>query len=65
MFTVATYIIEITNHQGSKNEIDGAFLYENQLYLIECKTSHLSREGKGTQTLYKMDTLVDYTGLHT
>jgi hypothetical protein len=57
--------VEIRNEQGIKNEIDAAFLHENQLYLMECKTAHLAREGKGTQTLYKMDTLVDYAGLHT
>ena len=57
--------VAIVNKQGIKNEIDGAFLHENQLYLMECKTSHLAREGKGTQTLYKMDTLVDYAGLNT
>ena len=57
--------VAIKNDQGIKNEIDAAFLHENQLYLMECKTSHLAKEGKGTQTLYKMDTLVDYTGLHT
>ena len=57
--------VEIRNQQGIKNEIDAAFLHENQLYLMECKTAHLAREGKGTQTLYKMDTLVDYAGLHT
>lgn len=49
-----------------KNEIDVAFLANNRLYLIECKTKRYDRddspEAQIAATLYKLDTLRDYFG---
>ncbi|MGZ8094749.1 MAG: Card1-like endonuclease domain-containing protein [Methylosarcina sp.] len=50
-----------------KNEIDVAFLKDNRLHLIECKTKVFTgnnpAHGDGAQTLYKLDTLKDLGGL--
>jgi len=54
--------------QGSPvtNELDVAFLADNRLHLIECKTkrfdSNQSPEAQVAATLYKLDTLRDYMG---
>jgi len=54
--------------QGSpvKNEIDVAFLANNRLYLIECKTKRFdgggSPEADAASTLYKLDTLRSHFG---
>ena len=48
---------------GTKNEIDAAFLYNNKLYIIECKTAKM--DDKGTDVLYKIDTIRGYAGLFT
>ena len=48
-----------------RNELDVAFLYQNRLYVIECKTKHYDRHGNdpgGADTLYKLDTLRDVLG---
>ncbi|MGZ8905929.1 MAG: Card1-like endonuclease domain-containing protein [Methylobacter sp.] len=54
------------NH-AVKNEIDVAFLKDNRLHLIECKTKVFAgphpAHGEGAQTLYKLDTLKDLGGL--
>lgn len=46
-----------------QNELDVAFLYDNQFYLIECKTKIFNKDqhdnGSGAETLYKLDSLVD------
>jgi len=52
-----------------KNELDIAFLADNFLHIIECKTKRFkykeSNKGGGTETLYKLDTLQDlYGGLN-
>lgn len=48
------------------NEIDVAFLADNRLYLIECKTKRFenndSPEADVAATLYKLNTLRDYFG---
>lgn len=48
------------------NELDVAFLADNRLHLIECKTKRfdkeLSPESQLAATLYKLDTLRDYLG---
>jgi hypothetical protein len=61
--------IEVSrNHQGKavKNELDVAFLRDNRLYLIECKTkkytSNDALRSDGADTLYKLDTLRDLLG---
>jgi hypothetical protein len=50
-----------------RNEIDVAFLKDNRLHLIECKTKVFTgthpAHGDGAQTLYKLDTLKDLGGL--
>jgi len=49
-----------------KNEIDVAFLKDNRLYLIECKTKVFSNRhpvhSEGAQALYKLDSLKDLLG---
>ncbi len=47
------------------NEIDVAFLRDNRLHLIECKTARLGGEGDdspGAEVLYKLDSLADLVG---
>ena len=55
--------VEIENAHGVRNEIDAAFLHNNSLYLIECKTSRMNE--KGADVVYKMDTISGYAGLYT
>lgn len=49
-----------------RNELDVAFLADNRLYIIECKTQRFDRSpgssGKGATALYKLDTLKDLLG---
>ncbi len=52
-----------------ENELDVAFLANNRLYLIECKTRrfHIKTptEGPGAEAIYKLDTLKElFGGLH-
>ena len=48
------------------NEIDIAFLHNNNLFLIECKTSRFAQvehdESPGSEMLYKLDTLGNVLG---
>ncbi|QBG48943.1 DUF1887 family protein [Verrucomicrobia bacterium S94] len=55
--------IQIESASGTKNEIDAAFLYNNELYVIECKTARM--DDKGDDVLYKIDTIRGYAGLYT
>ncbi|NOY74827.1 MAG: DUF1887 family protein [Kiritimatiellaeota bacterium] len=55
--------VEIENAHGVRNEIDAAFLHDNSLYLIECKTARMNE--KGAEVVYKMDTISGYAGLYT
>ncbi len=55
--------VEISSESGTPNEIDAAFLFDNTLYIIECKTARM--DSKGTDVLYKIDTLKGYAGLCT
>lgn len=61
--------VEVSTPGGSRNEIDVAFLWNNRLHLVECKTRVLrsaDRErGPGAQTLYKLDSLSEFGGLNT
>ncbi len=61
--------VEITRGTGNpvvRNEIDVAFLANNKLYIIECKTKHFGRSngqsGSGAEAIYKLDTLKDLLG---
>jgi len=52
------------------NEIDAAFLHQNTLHLIECKAANLditgnSGDDKGTEAIYKLETLLKMGGLRT
>ena len=54
----------------TSNEIDGAFLHRNTLHLIESKAANLAIAGnsgddKGTEALYKLETLHRMGGLRT
>ncbi len=58
-------------HKGGKvnNEIDAAFLHNNHLTMIECKTlnfnqkqAHNNQKSKGAETLYKLDSVTDLAG---
>lgn len=59
-----------TQRVKDKNEIDVAFLYRNTLHFIECKTANLAQPGgggddRGTDAIYKMESLRKYGGLRT
>lgn len=52
-----------------RNELDVAFLANNHLHIVECKTKRFAREqheaardDHGTDVLYKLDSLVDVLG---
>jgi len=47
--------VEVENRHGIPNELDAVFLYNNHLYLVECKTAKMKE--KGTGVIYKIDTL--------
>lgn len=54
----------------TSNEMDGAFLHRNTLHLIECKAGNLAIPGnygddKGTEAIYKLETLLRMGGLRT
>ncbi len=53
--------IEIETASHIPNEIDVAFLHENNLYIVECKTSDMG--ATGTNAIYKLDTIKGYMGL--
>lgn len=50
----ANLIVE--NNTGVKNELDIAFLARNRLFVIECKTARMDKEGstKANDTLFKL-----------
>ena len=55
---------------ATANELDGAFLHRNTLHLIECKAANLASTGnsgddKGTEAIYKLETLLKMGGLRT
>lgn len=45
-----------------RNELDVAFLADNRLFVVECKTACLDRDDAGTVALYKLDSLADLLG---
>jgi hypothetical protein len=62
--------LEMRSLQGNtankvKNEFDVALLAQNRLHQIECKTGQLKKEEKGSDVLYKLNTLSQETGLKT
>lgn len=57
--------LEVTRVRGksdARNEIDVAFLADNRLHVIECKTASYDENDKGDQTLYKIQTLTGQLG---
>ena len=60
--------IQIRRHRRGRaisNELDVAFLCDNRLHLIECKTRKFAGEGEdtpGAEALYKLETLADLIG---
>lgn len=54
-------VVRTTQKGDVRNEIDVAFLANNRLYLIECKTRGWNDEA-GNESLYKLDTLKDLLG---
>lgn len=58
--------IKVTRSKGKstvKNEIDVAFLADNRLYIIECKTRNMKKaEEAGVEAIYKLDTLKEMLG---
>jgi len=58
---VTSVIVE--SKEGNQNEFDAAFLYKNNLYIIEAKTSKV--EENGNEIIYKLDSLKAKTGLYT
>jgi len=64
----AAFGIEIIRRSRGKavpNELDVAFLRNNRLHLIECKTrkfAHDDEDAPGPEALYKLETLTDLTG---
>lgn len=42
---------------GATNELDVAFLADNRLYVIECKTGIFDKSERGDNALYKLETL--------
>ena len=49
-------------HQPVSNELDVAFLANNRLYIIECKTRRFQNGSAGSEALFKLDTLTDLLG---
>ena len=56
--------LNIVGSDGARNEIDAAVLYDNNMYLIECKTANL-RQDRATEILYKLDSIKDIPGMLT
>lgn len=61
--------VEVSRQQGTnkvENELDVALLYDNRLYLLECKTKGFSgndrKHDEGAEVLYKLDSLRDRLG---
>lgn len=61
--------LEVSRPAGGgavRNELDVAFLADNRLHVVECKTRHFGAEpeegGVGAEALYKLETLADALG---
>jgi len=59
-------IVKKNNGAPVKNELDVAFLSDNKLHIIECKTKRFDfndgPDSHGADVLYKLDTLRDHIG---
>jgi hypothetical protein len=60
--------IEVSSAGYSTNEVDVAFMANNKLHIIECKTKRLAGKNAGsagTESLYKLDSISALGGLGT
>lgn len=57
--------INLEVEKGVKNEIDVAFLRNNCLYIVECKTSMTKNKETAEKVVYKLETLKKIGGLKT
>lgn len=57
--------INLEVEKGVKNEIDVAFLRNNCLYIVECKTSMTKNKETAEKIVYKLETLKKIGGLKT
>lgn len=57
--------INLEVEKGVKNEIDVAFLKDNCLYIVECKTSMTGSKEVAEKIVYKLETLKKIGGLKT
>lgn len=60
--------LKISSSKDSQNELDVAFMANNHLHIIECKTKRMSGSDMGaavTDSLYKLDSISDLGGLGT
>lgn len=63
--------LEVVAPDGkTRNELDAAFLHRNRLHIVETKASNLavagsSGDGKATEAIYKLETLLKLGGLRT
>ncbi len=55
--------VEVAGGDDVRNELDVAFLADNRLYVIECKTRRFDQDRHaGNAALYKLETLADVLG---
>jgi len=60
----AAMSVQVESTSSTKNEIDVAILYNNRLFLIECKTRRFrGNRSAGSKALYRMDSLKVLGGL--
>lgn len=64
-----SHSVEVIRQQGEHrilNELDVAFLKDNRLFMLECKTKRLGKRNRkhdeGSEVLYKLDSLRDLLG---
>lgn len=55
----------ITVVGDARNEIDVAFIHENALCIVECKTGNLSETAEANQVIYKLESLKKLGGIKT
>lgn len=60
--------LKVKSSKETSNELDVAFIAQNQLYVIECKTANLKhkdrdiKQTKGTEAIYKLDAIAEKLG---
>lgn len=57
-------LLQKTGIRDTNNDFDVMFIYQNELYMIECKTSHLiNGKSQLTEYIYKLDALRKELGI--